>query len=184
METYSIQLPNEKAKAYNRISLLILAINMLAFGLMFFKKASLPAYVAAVFMMLIISGTLITFAGKNIALQNKLTVVCIALCSVSWAIAQDWMLAFMMALVAVVSFYTLKKPEIVVSKSGIKYPSFPPKAYPWAMVKQVILKDDVLSIDLAGNGLLQFSLGPGAYNFSVADFNTFCRQHCIATALP
>ncbi len=158
MKEFKIRLPNEKVKAYNRISIIVLAINLLAFGLLFFKQNTLPAYIAALCMMFIISGALFTFISKNIRLQNKLTVISIALAAVSWIIIGDYMLGVLMGAVAAVSYSTLQPPFVVVGEHGLHYPSFPKQFFTWDTLNKVLLKDDVLTIDKKDNKLLQFTL--------------------------
>ncbi len=177
MAKYQIVLPNEKAKAYNRISLLVLAINLLAFGLSFFKPHALAGYIAAMLMMFIISFTFFLYISKNMRLQNKATVIAIGLSAIAWLLLGDYLLMFLMALVAAVSFYTLQDPILRIMDEGIAYPSFPKKFFKWAEVKQVLLKDNILSLDMNNNSLLQFTLpAENIAHIDVVSFNRFCAS--------
>ena len=177
MSEYRITLPGTKAKAYNRISLIILVVNMLAFVLVFFKKGSLAGYVTAVAMVFVISITLVTFVSKNLNLQNKFTIVAIGLSAVAWIILGDYLLALLMAAMAVVAYYTLKDPLLIFSEDGIAYPSFPKRFYTWKQVNNVMIKDDVLTLDFKSNELLQFTLPPATIaSVDRGEFNKFCRK--------
>ena len=55
-------------------------------------------------------------------------------------------------------YFANKEKVIVFSDDGILYPSFPEKKYTWDEVAQVIWKDDILSIDLKNNKLIQFKI--------------------------
>ena len=180
MTKYQITLPNDKAKAYNRISLLVLAINLLAFGLSFFKQHSLAAYIAAMIMMFVISFALFLYISKNIKLQNKVTIVAIGLSAITWLLLGDYVLMFLMGLVAAVSFYTLQKPVVYFMDEGVAYPSFPKKMYPWSEVNQVMLKSNVLTIDLKNNQLMQFAL-PDETIVGINEdaFNEYCRGRVV-----
>ncbi len=177
MSEYRITLPGTKAKAYNRISLIILVVNMLAFGLVFFKPGILAGYIAAVVMMFILSLTLFSYIGKNIKLQNKFTIVSIGLSAIAWIILGDYLLAVLMAAMAVVSYYTLQDPILIFSDDGIAYPSFPKRFYTWPQVKAAMIKEDVLTLDLQSNQLLQFTLPAETIAaMNVHEFNSFCRN--------
>ncbi len=177
MSEFKIELPGSKAKAYNRISLLILVMNMLAFGLLFFKQSTIYGYVAAVVMIFLMSACLFTYAGKNLKLQNQFTIFCIGLSAIAWIIIGDAMLAVLMAVVTGVSYYTLQKPVIIINDDGIKYPSFPKRFYTWAQVNACMLKEDILTLDLKNNQLLQFTLPPGTMEGTEqANFNSFCIE--------
>ena len=80
-----------------------------------------------------------------------------------------------------VGFFANKKPVIIFSDDGIEYPSFPTKKYAWSDVVQVLWKDDILTIDLKDNKLLQFNIEkPFAEGFDVAGFNGWC-ENCKKT---
>ena len=86
------------------------------------------------------------------------------------------MLAVLMAVVAVVSYYTLQKPVLQFTEDGIHYPSFPKKFYTWAQVNNCMIKEDVLTLDLKNNQLLQFALPVGTLDGTeLSDFNAFCK---------
>ena len=55
-------------------------------------------------------------------------------------------------------YFANKEKVIIFSDDGIQYPSFPEKMYTWDEVDQVIWKDDILSIDLKNNKLMQFRI--------------------------
>ncbi|MEO6537703.1 MAG: hypothetical protein ABIT07_08310, partial [Ferruginibacter sp.] len=81
----------------------------------------------------------------------------------------------MLLFFAVLGFYTNKQLIIYINENGISYPSFPPKLLLWPAIEQVILKDDVLTIDMKDNKLLQFAIDK--LNTPVIDeteFNGFC----------
>ncbi len=181
MTNYQITLPNDKAKAYTRISLLLLAINLLAFGLSFSKPYPLSAYIAALIMMFVISSTFLLYLSKKVVLQNRATIVAIGLSSIAWLILGDYVLMTLMALVVVVSYFALQKPIVFFMNEGITYPSFPKKNYPWSVVNQVILKSNILTIDLKNNQLLQFTLPEeNLAEIKEEAFNEFCAQRVKA----
>ena len=114
-------------------------------------------------------------------LQNKATIVAIALSSIAWLIVGDYVLMTLMALVVIVSYFALQKPVVLFMDEGITYPSFPKKNYPWSAVNQVILKSNILTIDLKNNQLMQFTLpDENLVEIEEGAFNEFCAQRISA----
>ncbi len=89
----------------------------------------------------------------------------------------DFWLGLMLLFFGFVGFFANKKPIITFSEDGIEYPSFPIKKYAWADVVQVLWKDDILTIDLKDNKLLQFNMDKAfAEGVDVVGFNEFCKS--------
>ncbi len=91
-------------------------------------------------------------------------------------IGSVWMGIFLLAFTAI-GFVANKKSLIHFSDEGIVYPSFPLKKYAWSEVSQVVWKDDVLTIDLKNNKLLQLTIEDGfAKRFDYNAFNEWCSK--------
>ncbi len=96
------------------------------------------------------------------------------------------MLAFFLAqyfagilllVLAVAGFLANRPKQISINESGILFPSFIPKKYLWHEVGQVLLKDDVLTIDLKNNHLLQLVFSHNELDGIDKDqLNTFCNN--------
>ncbi|HRX94260.1 MAG TPA: hypothetical protein P5158_09100, partial [Chitinophagaceae bacterium] len=56
------------------------------------------------------------------------------------------------------------------------YPSFPVTKIQWNELNNIILKDEVLTIDLKSNKLIQHSIGNANNSVNEEEFNEFCRQ--------
>lgn len=75
---------------------------------------------------------------------------------------------------AVFGFYAGKKFNVVFDEEKITYPSFPVKRF-WKEVSNVVLKDNVLTIDLENNKLIQFVIDKeSAGKIDEKEFNEFC----------
>jgi hypothetical protein len=72
----------------------------------------------------------------------------------------------------------LRSLRVTFSELGIDYPSFPRKLIEWNQVAQVIVKDDLLTIDLRSNQLMQHPIEKNSFidDREVADFNAHCQQ--------
>ncbi|MGJ7033321.1 hypothetical protein [Niabella hirudinis] len=65
---------------------------------------------------------------------------------------------------------------ILVSSAEIRYPSFPVKKISWSEVSNLVLKDDILTIDLKNNKIYQHFVKNADEIVSEAVFNEFCRE--------
>ncbi len=60
------------------------------------------------------------------------------------------------------------------SAEEIQQKNFPSKVYPWSSFSNVILKDDVLTLDLKNNKIIQGEIENDT-NVSEGDFNNFAQ---------
>lgn len=71
----------------------------------------------------------------------------------------------------------LKFPqEIGFSKEKITFNSFPFRNYAWQQMKNVVLKDDILTLDFFNNKIIQRETEPAELTEEENEFNEFCRQ--------
>jgi hypothetical protein len=175
MHKYSIKLPNTKAGTYRLITLMISIINCAAFGFVFFVLGSrfqsklidlgfgisIAALLIYLYMMI---------SKKKLSLRIEISFIISALI---WMLTGQVLIGFFLALFALLGFFANRELIIGISKEGIHYPSFPPKD-----ISQTILKDNILSIDLKNNNLIQHRLLPAdAAKIDEKSFNHFCIQH-------
>ena len=180
MHNYRIHLSNPKAGTYRLITLMISIINCTAFGFVFFVLGSrfqsklidlgfgisIAAFLIYVYMMI---------SKKKLSLRIEISFIISALI---WMLTGQVLIGFFLALFALLGFFANRELIIGISKEGIHYPSFPPKLIKWQDISQTILKDNILSIDLKNNNLIQHRLLPAdAAKIDEKSFNHFCIQH-------
>lgn len=87
----------------------------------------------------------------------------------NWAFVANILLWFL---------YTVsrRKLAITVSDDGVSYPSFPKKELGWSELNNVILKDDLLTIDCKNNKLYQQLIKDSEQYAEEKEFNDFCRN--------
>ena len=89
----------------------------------------------------------------------------------------NYFLGLLLLIFTAFGFFANKKKAILFSDEGIVYPSFPEKNYKWEEVSQVILKDDILTIDLKNNHLIQLNVNEAsAREIDAPSFNSFCEK--------
>ena len=179
MEEYIIELPNEKTRSYLYITMFILLINGIAFGNVFGSAVTekIKNFSAGGMMM---SGASILFilvyfymkklSGYRVGIPFLLLSIC-------WLLIGNYLFAILVLCFAVIGFYTSRKFNVIFTKDKIHYPSFPAKTFLWNEVSNVMLKDDVLTIDLKNNKLIQAVIAEGDVDeIDEENFNEFCRK--------
>jgi len=179
MNNYSIIIPNEKAPTYRIVTLIITILNILVFGFVFFKTGENNFRNLALMGMLMNIAALVFFlvaqySKYRISFKVEINFI---ISAVLWIIIGNYLIACLLGVFAILGFYTNKELRIQFTKEGIRYPSFPPKVIGWNEVVQVLIKDDILTIDLKNNQLLQFNVDRKSNNTDTMQFNDFCKQH-------
>jgi hypothetical protein len=182
---YIILLPNEKLKTYRYITLFILLINCLVFWFVLFndsgEKIKSILLIGSCISLISFIFFLLSFFTKRLdAFRPEISFFILSIC---WLVLGNYFLAAGIFFFAVTGFYTAKKFRVVFNADQILYPSFPIKTYLWSEVSNVMLKDNVLTIDLKNNKLIQAVIEKeSADAIDEKSFNEYCRQHMIATA--
>jgi hypothetical protein len=68
---------------------------------------------------------------------------------------------------------------LVFSKEAITFNTFPFKNYSWQEVKNIMLKDNMLTIDFKNNKIIQREIEPAELTEEEIEFNEFCRQQMV-----
>ncbi len=187
IESYSIEIPNEKAGTYQSIALIICVINFLAFA---YAASSWPGAVSSnslIFFGMALSLTAMIRFGiyyfKKKPQRFHLEFLLIP-CGLIWLITGGTLPGLLLVAFSILSIIANKKKMIHFNAAGITYPSFPPKLFIWNEIDFVLLKDDILTIETKANRVLQFTLDQAVSNeVSVPDFNAFCTK-CITEKQP
>jgi len=79
-------------------------------------------------------------------------------------------------LLAGLYFISTRKLKIDILEEGVSYPTFPAKNIPWSDISNLILKDDILTIDLKNNKIYQHQIEYVDNVVNEAEFNDFCTR--------
>ncbi|HMR83266.1 MAG TPA: EbsA family protein [Niabella sp.] len=77
--------------------------------------------------------------------------------------------------------YMISKRRMVIAAdtSRVMYPSFPEKKVAWQDISNIVLKDDVLTIDMKNNKIYQHLIEYADKEINEAEFNDFCRKQLM-----
>jgi Leucine-rich repeat (LRR) protein len=176
MDKYTIILTNEKAATYKVVTFIIAGINLLVF-LYFLLTASSPfnLWVSGIGLCMLAAAFIYYF---RVSLKTSILHFNMAFvgCGITWILLGMYLGGCLMCVFAFFGWFVSKELKIVFSSTGCLYPSFPNRLIPWSDIDQVRLKDNVLTIDLKSNQLLQFVISNLENIPDESVFNLFCNQ--------
>ena len=176
MNKFAVEIPNERAKTYRLITLIILLLNFFVFGFVYMHSIQLASAAGAVTGLTVNAIPIVFFLLNKKHIKTPLLEISFFISAVLTLFWGNYVAAVLLILFSVFGFLANKKLRILFSEDGIIYPSFPVKKYAWSEVEQVIWKDDILSIDLKSNKLMQLNIDKTfAETFPVQAFNDFCH---------
>ena len=174
MKTFVIEIPNERLKTYKKVAFIILTLNFLGFGYVFLRTTGNESFIAVVSLVINAVPWLYFLLNKKLIKSPIIEFVFIS-SSLIWVYFGNIWMGIMLLLFAVMSFFTNKKTVVTINDEGVIYPSFPVKKYLWSQITHVMCKDDILTIDLKDNKLLQLNIDKNfAAKFDAHEFNKFC----------
>lgn len=173
MVHYKLLLANDRVGTYRAIALFILVINSIAFSFLYFTSPGIRYFSLA--------GAIISLTGFLLAffLSERFVVSLIVFIVLGfiWFLVQNYFLALLLGVFAFTGIYANRKPWVIFTGEGIIYPSFPEKNIYWADVSNVILKDDIITIDLKDNTLIQKVVArEQSMKIEQVEFNNFCDK--------
>ena len=184
-ENYKIEVPNEKAATYRVVTFIIAVINLFSFAFAV-AHAGGTILLGILYIGMAVSAAAVLFfvlQPRFAMLKSFRIEIAFIICGIVWVATGNYLPGALLTLFALLGFATNKKPVIIFSNSYIIYPSFPVQKIAWAEVDFVMLKDDILTIELLNNKLIQFTLNKQLASATDADrFNRFCKE-CKSAAI-
>ena len=175
MEQFEIIIKNEKGKTYRLITLFFVLLHAVFFVYLLFDAALWKKGVAGVIIILLYSGyrLLINKTGdQKFSYGSGIFFIfgVIAIFDFTWLIILDWLL-FLLSTAA------LQKIIFYFNKQNVEQKNFPFKKFKWDQLVNVILKDNILTLDFKNNKLFQKEIE--AINTNEEEFNSFATQQLM-----
>lgn len=176
MQRFEITLKNEKIRLYNRLSWLIISINILVFIYFSFFSAEKKIRIACIAALtLLIICFFLWYFLRNTKWQPGHHIFFLFLL-VGWIAMEKYWLGAVPFIFDLLSAIAVRKLVAVFSKDKISYPSFPPKIINWSKLNNAVLKDGLLTIDLKNNKLMQQFIDEKSSVIDEKEFNDFCNE--------
>jgi hypothetical protein len=175
MQQFEITVKNDKIKYYKFIALLLVLLNMAVF--IFLLIADVYFYEAAT--ALLLSGLYLIYLlyvakkSRNIFFITRITFFILAGC---WVALQNYLVAFVCVVLGILYHLSLQKLQFVFNHDFIKKKNFPQKTYSWKMLANVMLKDNILTIDSKNNTLIQVEIEG---DINETQFNEFANKQLV-----
>ena len=182
MDKFSIILPNDKAGTYKVVTIIMAVINIIGFE--YFSFSIHVAEDSQLHMLSTIGASMslppliwVLFFKKGRMPNVGYVIISLFTAAIIWMLIGFYLIAFLLFLFAYLGLISLRKLTIEVSNLYIVYPSFPRKKFYWEDVSNLILKDNILTIDLKNNKLIQCTI-MDSDNVALNEetFNTFVQQ--------
>jgi hypothetical protein len=181
LQDYIIELKKPSYLVADLISRLMLMISIAVFGYAIFLVRSVNWY--TIVMGLLVIGMIAWWVRcTNIHKKGGIPYyrLGLLLATIGWVIAYRaggplWIPV--LYFIATIAEKQVKFPqEIAFNEGGIVINSLPKKEYPWTVLSNVVLKDNILTIDFKNNKLIQKEIESDASQNDEREFNEFCRN--------
>lgn len=182
MHQFEIILKNYKLKSYRFIALFIVIFNLFIFiYLSFFDKYFYDA-AASFFLIAVYCSSRLYVAKKN-KTEFYMDPVSFFILAGSWLALRNYPLVAACILLGILYYFSVQKIQFVFNSTSVKKINFPAVEYQWSQLDNVLLKDDILTLDFNNNKLIQCEI-ENEENISEYEFNEFARQQLIKYSHP
>ncbi len=173
MQQFDIVLKNDKIKSYRHIALIVLLLNLAFFiYLLFFDEYRYEAASAILLVSIYILMRL--YFIKKYNQGNYLDQILFFVLAGCWLGLQNYFMATALAILGILYHLTLQKIQFVFTAEKVTRFTFPAKEYDWNLFNNVILKDNVLTLDFKNNKLIQAEI-ENQKGINEQQFNSFAQ---------
>lgn len=174
MEPFLFIIPNKKLKVYFVMALGIVVLNLIGGALMVLVRTTADLTANGIFW----AGSVALLTAVFFLLPPKRRLgfagTLILLLGIFW-MSRGYSEIFFANLILWLLYSVSRRTLLIrVDAQAVTYPSFPKKEIPWAQLNQVILKDDILTIDLKNNKVYQHLIEYADNPVKEKEFNEFC----------
>ncbi len=97
-------------------------------------------------------------------------------CLIMWLLAGVWWIAVFMLIVSFIEMIANRKMIVTVSEQQIQVPAFPVRSVNWQELNNLVLKDDLLTIDFKNNKIFQQQIIQSDHPVNEEAFNRYCQS--------
>lgn len=173
MKKFELILKNEKLRQYRLLALLIILVNVIF--LIWLAVSNAELRMAAIVTTGVIAAS---FIIQRYLKRYAAPVAAIFFILLFYIEAGYWQAVGIIAALALLYMISVRPLIVFVDSSHIMYPSFPKKQIEWTDINNLVLKDDLLTIDFKNNKVAQAMVinGENDYVIDEKEFNEFCKM--------
>lgn len=176
MARFEFLLKNEKIKSYRRIAIFLIIINVAVFILFSFGAEGNNMKIVCLSGAAILTFFLLIHFYFNPARKSIYQTIALCIAIIVWLLLYKWLAAMVCFVLLLLYLVSIRPLKINVSIDNVQYISFPVKILRWQDLSNVILKDDILTIDFKSNKIFQAEVEKSDMSVNEREFNDFCRQ--------
>lgn len=173
-------LPQKRLRSYNNIASFMLLFAVVEFAIVMYHYPSPLAIISYSIPLAFIIGYWV-YAQQKLADRNTKLFLSPAL----FAAAAGWLIPFgsnlfigLLYLIAGALEHKARTPQrVIISNKDVTVTGFPEKHIDWRLLTNVVLKDNLLTIDYKSNKLFQSEVAIVTTDLQEASFNRFCAEN-------
>jgi hypothetical protein len=171
---FDIILKNDKIKSYRTIAQIILLLNLVVFIFMLFYDEYRYEAASAILLIGIYIFMRLYFI-KKYNQGNYLDQVLLFVLAGCWLGLQNYVMVAAMVILGIFYHLALQKLQFVFTPEKVFKLNFPGKEFEWNVFNNVILKDNILTLDFKNNKLIQAEIEK-SQNINEQQFNSFAQS--------
>ncbi len=176
MQHFDIPLKNEKVKSYKTSFIVVLCLNLLTFLFLYYTGHDKITRERSLY----IAGCITIALSLDFYIKNKerfnFRGAAMGLIIFAYFMLGYYWPGILMILISVLYLIATRKLVVYISTKNILFPSIPKKKIDWKELNNIILKDNILTIDLKNNKLIQQLIDKNKTTISEQEFNDFCTR--------
>ncbi len=174
MQQFEIILKNDKIKSYRTIALIILLFNLAIFTfLLFYDAFRAVALSSIIALALYVLLRWYVFKKQNAA--NFFDEFAFFIPAMCWFGLHSYILMIVLIIMGFLYRFSLQQFKFVFTSEKVMKLNFPKKEFDWNSFSNVILKDNILTLDFKNNKLIQAEIEK-AQNVNETEFNQFAQS--------
>jgi hypothetical protein len=171
---FDIILKNDKIKSYRTIAQIILLLNLAIFIFMLFYDEYRYEAASAILLIGIYIFMRLYFI-KKYNQGNYLDQVLLFVLAGCWFWLQNYIMVAALVILGVFYHLALQKIQLFFTQEKVFKLNFPGKEFEWDVFNNVILKDNILTLDFKNNKLIQAEIEK-SQNINEQQFNSFAQS--------
>ncbi|MGN6540556.1 MAG: hypothetical protein ACTHKY_07080 [Ginsengibacter sp.] len=174
MQQFDIVLKNDKIKSYRNIAMIVLLLNLAIFiYLLFFDEYRYES--ASAILLVGIYVFMRLYFIKKYNQGNYLDQIIMFVLAGCWLGLQNYLMVTALVILGILYHLTLQKIQFVFTPEKVTRFTFPAKEYDWNLFNNVILKDNVLTLDFKNDKLIQAEI-ENQKSINEQQFNSFVQS--------
>ena len=180
MSDYQFFIPNKKRATYQVFSYGILFLNIAGLYIQQQAQDARGAVFYALCAIVVLLSALRNYRAYKKGKATGSNGLFLLVFGLLWVRTDYTYFVWINLLLAALYMISVRKLRIDVSEQGVSYPSFPPKDISWEQISNLVLKDDILTIDQHNNKIYQHLVAYPDKAVNEAEFNEFCKSRQMA----